>query len=539
MTALRTRRQRGQALVPVLFIVVILTAYVAIVSITARREVKAAGNHMRETQEHYIARGAVQYAMSQLQQETNGGVVYPQLTQPPDTDSNGWTALGEGFYKVELVDTASRLNVNTTDLTSLAALPQLANDPSLAPSIVDWRDTDENPTTSASGSGVESEYYQGLTPPYSARNGPFDTVDELLLVQGFSPQILYGVGGQIGGEVQTTNPNPLTTRSTGTRQGTSAGQATQFQIPESTLPLSELLTVYSKEANFAADGTKRINVKTATAQQLIDLMVAAGVQRTQAQTVANRFTQAQSRQAPGGQQGGGQQGGGQQGGGQQGGGQQGGGQQGGGQQGGGQQGGGQQQQTQQSQVTSLGDLLGKANAQNTGQTITPWPSEVLNLVADNLTVSDEDFNTNVININTAPLEVLATISGMDQELYNVLQGIKEQGTQFNSVNDLFANNTFTRAQLQKLFGKVCTRSSVYLVRVKVRMRGSARNYVSQALVELAPPQQQQTEVAGTVTGAADSGAAAQASTVPKMLQWREVPRTPGWSSWIPARSYYQ
>jgi len=41
-------------------------------------------------------------------------------------------------------------------------------------------------------SGAESDYYQSLETPYSARNGRMDAVEELLLVYGVTPEYFYG-----------------------------------------------------------------------------------------------------------------------------------------------------------------------------------------------------------------------------------------------------------------------------------------------------------------------------------------------------------
>ena len=55
---------------------------------------------------------------------------------------------------------------------------------------LDWRDADSNPRGEAAG--TEGEYYRNLDKPYRVKNGPFDTVEELLLVQGVTPRILFG-----------------------------------------------------------------------------------------------------------------------------------------------------------------------------------------------------------------------------------------------------------------------------------------------------------------------------------------------------------
>ncbi|HOE61052.1 MAG TPA: type II secretion system protein GspK [Kiritimatiellia bacterium] len=53
----------------------------------------------------------------------------------------------------------------------------------------DWVDADNTVT---GRNGAERDYYEGLEQPYTARNGPIDTVDELLKVKGFLPAIVNG-----------------------------------------------------------------------------------------------------------------------------------------------------------------------------------------------------------------------------------------------------------------------------------------------------------------------------------------------------------
>jgi general secretion pathway protein K len=55
-------------------------------------------------------------------------------------------------------------------------------------SILDWRDPDDFHRLQ----GAESDYYQSLPNPYQAKNGNFETVEELILVKGVTAEILYG-----------------------------------------------------------------------------------------------------------------------------------------------------------------------------------------------------------------------------------------------------------------------------------------------------------------------------------------------------------
>jgi general secretion pathway protein K len=55
---------------------------------------------------------------------------------------------------------------------------------------MDWRDPDDLHRIN----GAESDYYQSLPVPYSAKNGPFDTVEDLLWVKGATTALFYGFG---------------------------------------------------------------------------------------------------------------------------------------------------------------------------------------------------------------------------------------------------------------------------------------------------------------------------------------------------------
>jgi general secretion pathway protein K len=66
------------------------------------------------------------------------------------------------------------------------------NDPAaIINSLKDWLDSgDDDAITGLSG--AESSYYESRDPPYPARNGPVQDLDELLLVKGITPELFYG-----------------------------------------------------------------------------------------------------------------------------------------------------------------------------------------------------------------------------------------------------------------------------------------------------------------------------------------------------------
>lgn len=104
--------------------------------------------------------------------------------------------LGEGTILVTVEDEERKLNLNglvlpngnAPDEQRLAVFRRLlANldiDPSIADAVVDWLDNDDTPRVG----GAESSYYLSLPYPYRAKNDLFDTLDELRLVRGMTPE---------------------------------------------------------------------------------------------------------------------------------------------------------------------------------------------------------------------------------------------------------------------------------------------------------------------------------------------------------------
>jgi general secretion pathway protein K len=58
--------------------------------------------------------------------------------------------------------------------------------------LIDWMDSGDG--DGEEEYGAEDSYYQSLEPPYSCKNGPVESIAELLLVKGITPELLYGTG---------------------------------------------------------------------------------------------------------------------------------------------------------------------------------------------------------------------------------------------------------------------------------------------------------------------------------------------------------
>ena len=96
----------------------------------------------------------------------------------------------------KITDLESKFNINSPEPILQQVLPQALTLMGVAPgeatpivnSILDWIDPDDQ----THPEGAETEYYQGLNPPYAAKNGPIDDISELLLIKGVTPEIYYG-----------------------------------------------------------------------------------------------------------------------------------------------------------------------------------------------------------------------------------------------------------------------------------------------------------------------------------------------------------
>ncbi len=99
---------------------------------------------------------------------------------------------GQIEKKPGLLDEERKLNLNQADTDILIRLLRLRTSLkeealyALVDSILDWRDEDNEERKQ----GAEKYDYLALKKPYDCKNGPFESLDELMLVKGMTPQIL-------------------------------------------------------------------------------------------------------------------------------------------------------------------------------------------------------------------------------------------------------------------------------------------------------------------------------------------------------------
>ena len=134
---------------------------------------------------------------------------------------------------------------------TLMALPGMTD--LIADAILDWIDED----STARPNGAEADFYSGLTPGYAPRNGPPATIEELLLVRGVTPQLLFGLDAarMAGGAVATRDD---------------ALEGVDNSDESMNHGWAAYLTLYSMESTLLADGTPKINLNGDDLKKLYD-----------------------------------------------------------------------------------------------------------------------------------------------------------------------------------------------------------------------------------------------------------------------------
>lgn len=345
------RRHRGIALITAIWILALLLVLVGGFSALVHSEIQVARNFGSLARARWAAHAGIRRAEVTVldavaQPYTDLGGVALTIDsadeQPPTVE--------EATYRTVITDEAGKINLNTASVEVLRALFPTE----VADAILDWRDADDHPEPE----GAEDDYYLSLASPYHCKNQPFDTVGELLQVKGVTHELL---------DTAITQDGPT---------------------------LEEVLTVYSQDNNTDASGSERLNITTATKEQLTvafgDVLLAAEIDAIIKQRSTAAFTTpANLLQVPG------------------------------------------------------------------------LSREKVGLIYDRVTTSTKKVLPGLVNINTAPAEVLAVLPGMDEALAQALVQYREAQGPFSDVGKLLAVEAFDTAAFLRVGDLLTTRSRYF------------------------------------------------------------------------------
>ncbi len=165
-----------------------------------------------------------------------------------------------------ITDECSKLDLNVATETQLRLLFEAViqqdkenENPDvdqLIDSLLDWREAGSSPRPK----GAKDEYYLAQTPPYRCKKGQFSTVEELLMVRGFTSWVMFG---------EDYNRNGLLDANEDDGDASFPPDNADGQLYAGVAPF---LTVWAREWNTSNGNRPRINLNLPDLQKLQELL---------------------------------------------------------------------------------------------------------------------------------------------------------------------------------------------------------------------------------------------------------------------------
>jgi general secretion pathway protein K len=193
------QRSQGVAMVVALWVIMVLSLLISGFAFRMYVETQVASFSRKQLKAEMLARAGVEVARMELilggKQAGPDSLVSDWAT---NTTLLGEHELGDGKYNVKVTDEERKLPVNKiTEFQWKNLMEVLGVDPLdgdvIVDSVLDWIDDNDLHRLN----GAEDEYYTELDPPYRAKNGLIDRIDELRLVRGINDhqEIFEGTPG--------------------------------------------------------------------------------------------------------------------------------------------------------------------------------------------------------------------------------------------------------------------------------------------------------------------------------------------------------
>lgn len=434
---------RGSVTLVVIWAVAIAAIVVAATQVLAWRQAVMGREAIARVQARWAARAGVESMISIMEYYQKNPVTDDALALTRDLEAHavGTTDTGEfdirhfrdGVEYAGPMDEHSKLNMNLATKAQMLSIPFMT--PDIADAIVDWRDSNDE----VEGFGAEADYYANRGIKYRPRNANFRSIAELELVAGCWPSYLRGEDWNLNGRLDP-NENDGSLSLPGDK-------------PDGFLDAgwSGYLTAYSRSSHMAPDGTQKLYLRTATAQQLQDRL---GIDAAQAAALTAFARSGNAR-------------------------------------------------LETLLVTPLGSLSsagaaaarnntgssGRSSAGRTNQpaanasTVAPLDSNQLRALYRECTLEDP-FETapGKVNLNTASSEVLQKALGLDSRVAEAIisRRLSKQGG-FSSIVDLLEIGEVKPETLTLIGGQVDVTSNVYLISSRGRS-GSTGTEVEMVVV---------------------------------------------------------
>jgi len=415
----------------VLWAIVLLSLVAAGVSFALRQDLAIANLGRDRLVAHWAARAGVERAIAALMDDATLTTTDTLLELWADNEPElAGVAVAGGRFSVlrdgyELIpqdwygagDEAGKVNINVANREQLLRLPHMTE--TTAAAILDWRDENEQ----VEPDGTERGYYGNLPHPYEIRNAAFRTTRELLLVRGVTPELFYG---------EDFNGNGLLDPEEDDGDASDPPDNGDGRLDRGWYAY---VTVATYERNVDALGRKRLNVNTADAQTL-------SLRTSLESWAAESIVRARN----------------------------------------------------QGQFQHLSDLLRVQRDPNVRRSEgagagtffrddtdseRPVTKGILVEIIDSLTLQDAEVLPGRININTAPVEVLTTLPGVDRALAERMVRRRESLGGYASIGELLNLNGVEAEVFAQIEDLVTVRSSVF----RIYARGESDSELAEATIE--------------------------------------------------------
>jgi general secretion pathway protein K len=209
--------QNGIAMMIVLWVLVLLIALATEFAFSMKMEVNTTRNYKEDTEGYYLAKAGLNLALAELIKnasfhsihEEHGWIMGNPITTPeanpnPDNETEPVQEfdivnrtdieMKNGTISYSIRDENGKISINSAPKATLnkllaySGVSEKLDQDTISDSILDWIDVNKNHRLN----GAEDNYYRTKSPPYFAKNGEIETLNELLKIRGITEEILYG-----------------------------------------------------------------------------------------------------------------------------------------------------------------------------------------------------------------------------------------------------------------------------------------------------------------------------------------------------------
>jgi general secretion pathway protein K len=195
----------------VLWVMVILSVVALEFSFAMRTEIAITKNHKEDLQRYAMAEGGVQRAIAGLIYKHDPRTQQMKKTlsleeNPPEQQE--WVADGrsytlpfdQGSCEIRIMSEAGKININIVSESLLRKVMAIRPRRRGKRCSGRFHSRLEGSNDFYRASGAENDYYLSLKEPYYCKNGNLDSIEELFLIKGVTPDLYHGKKGTQEGE---------------------------------------------------------------------------------------------------------------------------------------------------------------------------------------------------------------------------------------------------------------------------------------------------------------------------------------------------